>query len=109
MTDAELIKVVAKRLGWKYLKHEGLSEHDGFDVYRWYSPSGEMAELPPWLTSLDVCLDLLDDVGYTIHSWSEIPHLKQIKNYEVHYMGIEVRDESLPRAILLAFLEATHD
>ena len=101
MTD-DLIKRVAEKLGWK--RSPGKSTHD--HIQSWIAPDGvRHFWLPPWLTSIDAALSVLDkDCALTI-----VWRISR-QDFTVSYMNGEgVSDESLPRAILLAFLEAPHD
>ena len=112
MTDAELIKAVAKRLGWEHCPGSSKDWPDGSKSYfDWKDPEG-IARLSDyadkymlWLTSVDAALSVLDkDCALTI-----VWRISR-QDFTVSYMNGEgVSDESLPRAILLAFLEAPHD
>ena len=52
MTDAELIKRVAEKAGWMVSPR---------DKIHWKPPGGSYyTDLPPWLTSVDAALSVLD-------------------------------------------------
>ncbi len=96
MTDAELIKRVAERLGWTHLETRN-------GVLFGYDPNhtGSFIPCPPWRTSVDAALGVLDEKLYLRMKWD-------VNGWEVSYARLDIngRDiESLPRAILEAFLE----
>ncbi|KKK67562.1 hypothetical protein LCGC14_2952800 [marine sediment metagenome] len=105
MTDTELIKAVADRQGWTNIYTTDLPGNN--IQWRGTPPEAKRVdiELPPWLTSVDAALGVLDTLGMEYR-------MGVLKNgscwCEVYRKGVNYlwQDEpSLPRAILLAFLE----
>ena len=100
MTDTELIKDVLKKLGWK---HNPKFSPNG-DILPWIGPDTfRRSELPPWLTSVDAALGVLGKRSYDIFSRETGYQFWLWPDTETATVLGE--DESLPRAILLAFLE----
>ena len=94
MTDAELIKAVAERLGLVKLKSEKLA---GI----WKYPNDELENPSVWLTSVDAALSVLDKKKPFSIDW--MPDMSWRAGYMLSDFTAEA--ESLPRAILEAFLE----
>ena len=112
MTDAELIAAVAKKAGWTHIHTYDLA---GNNMQIMGIPPGAKTPcvelpLPPWLTSVDACLKLLDKTFPTIAMTrlSGIWTVLLLVNTDNSMVSkkFEAADESLPRAILLAWLEA---
>ncbi len=106
MTDAELIAAVAKKAGWTNLRQIPPNQ---WNVACWFGilpgdpDKGLRSEMPPWLTSVDACLELLEPEGRAdidMH-WFHGP-----QTWRVIYRNSLGSGKSLPRAILLAWLEA---
>ncbi len=96
LTDAELIKRVAERLGLTQCKSEKLSGV-------WKYPNGELENPSVWLTSVDAALGILGGRNYDIfHRESGYQFWLWPDNETMAVLG---KDKSLPRAILEAFLE----
>ncbi len=95
MDDEKLIAAAAKKAGWTNV-HES-----GGDYYG--DHCGERFLLPNWRTSVDACLELLDK-----EKQFEITWLSRQQRWRVYYEGLipMAYHNSLPRAILLAWLEA---
>ena len=116
MTDAELVAAVAKRLGWTF-------STDGCDFEsppcchpkspHWDQPLKDTPQwpayildgaLPPWLTSIDAALGVLDKTKPLEIVWDESE-----QRWDVIYVDSLKKNESLPHAILLAFLESQEE
>ena len=104
MTDPELVAAVAKRLGWTNIETKDLP---GNNIQWMGTPSEAKSariELPPWRTSVDAALGLLDKthlkMQFTVKYGSWVVVYKKI------YRG---SNKSLPHAILLAFLESQEE
>ena len=111
MTD-DLIKQVAERLGWTNVKSSAQYPEE------FYGDPPNQAEgqrwmLPHWLTSVDAALGVLDkpyaEISITRYAFSSTGRNGWFVNYQIKGYDHRGYDESLPRAILLAFLEAPHD
>lgn len=104
MTDAELIKAVAEKLGWKF---HPKNPNIALSYNLWAGPKGEriigdIDELPPWLTSVDAALSVLDKSEADI----DFRWLSREKEWRIIYKSCYTYNESLPRAICEAFLQA---
>lgn len=101
MKDAELTAAVALKVGWK--KREVKASDSNTDLH-WLDLYGNPSEAP-WLTSVDAALGVLDK--------SELFNLHWVGTdaqvWHVFYGTAESSNKSLPRAILLAFLESQEE
>ena len=111
MNDQKLIVAVARRLGWEYCPGSSKEWPDGSKSYfNWKDPEGiarssDYADkYMLWLTSVDAALSVLDKGKHLLMTWEV-----EAKMFHVDYDFALRSDVSLPRAILLAFLEAPHD
>ena len=101
----DLIKRVAERLGAKQLPG---------NIWNWQTSRGRecFAKDTEWLTSVDAALSVVKDFPIVMMT-------KTVKNNSCELVEVlseakgirrfRAEAESLPRAILLAFLEAPHD
>ena len=109
LTDEKLIAAVAKKAGWTNLKQIPPNQ---WNVACWFGilpgdpDKGLRSEMPPWLTSVDEGLKLLDKSKRLKIVWKE-----ELQEFRVQYADepevfIAESLELLPHAILLAWLEA---
>ncbi len=103
MDDKKLIAAVAKKAGWTHIHTHDLPGNN--IQIKGRPPGSKMTyiELPPWLTSVDECLKLLDK-----EKQFEITWLSGQQRWRVYYEGLMpmAYHKLLPRAILFAWLEA---
>ncbi len=99
MTDAELIKAVAKKAGWAWHDMQHLS-YPGY-----WTDENDIDYYTDELPSVDAAMELIKGYDYRINK-AAMTHIELFKNGESISDGL---DDLLPCAILLAFLEAPHD
>ena len=99
MNDQEVIKNVATRLGWTEIKMS--TDHEGCLIIQGRL-DGVRVESRPWDQSVDAALSVLDKNEFLLITWDSFGKAWRI-DYQIK--GNVIVNESLPRAILLAFLE----
>ena len=115
MTD-DLIKRVAERLGWEYCPGSFKRWPDGSkSPFDWKDPEGiarssDYADKQMlWLTSVDAALSIIEKYDFQLESLGEWHKASLFDKESGQIIQVGTIAESLPRAILLAFLEAPHD
>ena len=109
MDDQELIAAVAKKAGWTELSDEPawMDPEAPIQVYG-LNPQGRLLPLPPWRTSVDAALGVLSGNAGLVANIEYSPHYSSVAliddNHDEPFAS--AGDKSLPRAILLAWLEA---
>lgn len=114
MTNEELSRAVAERLGWEWL---------GEDPRLWMNPATGEWEDPKFAESMDACLApggpvewlrwkklLWSDYQLAVGGFlSVIQELPELHNGERWAVVHDAEADTLPRAFCLAFLRATDD
>lgn len=123
MTDAELIKAAAERLGYQWFEYFYSADGEPSGQREVRIPGSKESQLwrladmtlpvtsepyfvcPPWLTSVDAALSVLDKKWYVdIESVPSNGRWSVTINEEIQTVAQSLAD--LPRAILEAFLAA---
>jgi hypothetical protein len=102
MTPAELRIACAERMGWKYIPS---------DIAPYKAPNGVgWTDYPDYEHDLNACIELMEKV------WEKEPtadigsnSLTRIKGYCVHCFSWRVDAETIPIAIMRAFLTVMED